>query len=462
MTVRCSVDHPPNSKRMEWASVNLPMNKQAMSKNRIRQLLQSFVILNSAVWLGCDRRSENQHVQQTSQSLVVVEVDRVKWASSFDAKVQVSGIIKTRRMSQISFERVGRVDTVSVAKGDRVRAGQILAELNLDVINAQIRKLEAELQAATAQLSELKAGPLKVTIEAAKFSLDEQNAELEAAKQVLERRKRLKSSGAISTEDLEQSEWAVKRLESAKNAAQKSLEELEMGTRAEKIATQEAVAKSIRESIAAARVEIEHSYVRSPYDGTVIEKMVDEGNVANPGAVAFVISETSDLEAHFGCTLDVASRLNVNDQVEIEVRGKCVNGKLNSILPSVDEQTRTRTVIVKLESQVNDFVLPGDLAQLKLTVNQEIGGFWIPSTALQQGTRGLWDCFVAQPPAEAAEEQDEPTYTVSKRPIEILQTQGDRVLVRGSLQEGDLVVSTLPSRLIAGQSVRVNNGATND
>ncbi len=435
------------------------MDQSAMRKSRTRQLLQKLIMIHTVVWLGCNRHSPDQHVEQ-KPSLVVVEVEQVKWASSYDSAIQVSGTIKPRRISQVSFERVGRIDSVSVSRGDRVRAGQVLAELNLDVINAQIRKLEAELQAATAQLSELKAGPLKVTIEAARFSLEEQNAELESAKQVLERRKRLKDSGAISTEDFEQSEWSVKRLESARNAAKKSLEELELGTRAEKISTQEAVIKSITESIAAARVEKEHSFVRSPYDGTVIEKLVNEGNVVNPGSTAFVISETSDLEAHFGCTPEVANRLTVGEEVEIEVRGKCVSGKLISMLPTVDEQTRTRTVIVKLGSQKNEIALPGDLAQLKLTVTQEIGGFWIPSTALQQGTRGLWDCFVAQADSESVEKDEEASYIVSKRPIEILQTQGDRVLVRGSLQDGELVVATLPSRLIAGQSVRISYGET--
>lgn len=419
-----------------------------------------YLVIGLCVVLGgCQlKREVVQTGPQMEEPVVSVEAERCAWESSFESKKRISGTIKPKRRSDLSFERIGRVDRVMVAKGDRVEAGQVLAVLNSDIIVAQIRKLKAELSAAKAQLAELRAGPRTENIEAAKYVVAEQSAQLDAASKTLDRRKRLLESGAISREDLEMAEGTVKRLEAARSTAQKNLEDIQLGTRSEKIATQESVVASIEESILAAKVEIEHSEIRSPYRGTIVERLVHEGNVASPGAIGFVISETSDLEAHFGVSPEVASRLVVGQKVELEVRGKTLHATLTSIVPNVDERTRTIDVISHLASEDVEKVIPGDLAQLTVRVQEEANGYWISSAALIQGTRGLWDCFVIEEVSTPSDEEVGSTGVVSKRAVEILQTQGDRVLVRGGLSDGDIVVSSLPNRLVAGQRVRFGKG----
>ncbi len=92
-------------------------------------------------------------------------------------------------------------------------------------------------------------------------------------------------------------------------------------------------------------------------------------------------------------------------------------------------------------------VLPGEIARVELTRSTSADGFWLKTSSVLRGNRGLWDCFVAEPNKDG-------TATIRRRAIEIQHTDGDKVLVRGALSEGELVVSSAASRVVVGQKVR--------
>ena len=69
-------------------------------------------------------------------------------------------------------------------------------------------------------------------------------------------------------------------------------------------------------------------------------------------------------------------------------------------------------------------------------------------TALVKGDRGLWSCYAV------IENKDNPnSYQVERRLIEVLETNGKRVLVRGTIKEGDAIVIEGTQRLVPGQLV---------
>jgi len=73
-------------------------------------------------------------------------------------------------------------------------------------------------------------------------------------------------------------------------------------------------------------------------------------------------------------------------------------------------------------------------------------GIWLPTSALTEGIRGLWTCYVLVP-------NDNDGYTVAPQSVEIIHQEADRVLVRGTLQPDDRVVANGTHRLVPGQPV---------
>ena len=81
-------------------------------------------------------------------------------------------------------------------------------------------------------------------------------------------------------------------------------------------------------------------------------------------------------------------------------------------------------------------------------------GFWLPLTALTESSRGLWACFVVDALGDGRG-GSAATHTLARRELEVLHTDGNRVYVRGTLQDGEQVVSEGLQRLVPGQRVRL-------
>ena len=93
---------------------------------------------------------------------------------------------------------------------------------------------------------------------------------------------------------------------------------------------------------------------------------------------------------------------------------------------------------------------------MRLGLNQthSTKGYWLPTSALVWGERGLLACFALVSARESELDLPVGTYQTEKRMVEVLHTEGDRSLVRGVLQPGELVVTTGTNQLASGQFVR--------
>ena len=80
----------------------------------------------------------------------------------------------------------------------------------------------------------------------------------------------------------------------------------------------------------------------------------------------------------------------------------------------------------------------------------------VTEKALTQGLRGLWTCYVLTKPKADDDNANAPkdAFVLEQRSVEILHQESDRVLVRGTIREGEKIVSSGIHRLVPGQMVR--------
>ena len=91
-------------------------------------------------------------------------------------------------------------------------------------------------------------------------------------------------------------------------------------------------------------------------------------------------------------------------------------------------------------------MLPGAVARIELGREVESPGFWLPITSLTRGSRGLWSVY-------AVARMGDGKQIVSRRSVEVIHTEGERARVRGTLDDGDLVISDGTHRVVPGQRV---------
>lgn len=205
---------------------------------------------------------------------------------NLQAKVSANGKIQAQKKVDISATIPGQITHLAVEEGDRVKKGQFL--LQIDAVNprAAARSNEYSMQALRGEVASAKAG-------------------LEQARADLRRAEKNFREGIIPAAEIERSRTAVMTSEAAFQAAQRRVEQAGA-------------------SLEGARDTLAKTTIRSPMDGIVTARRVEEGEVAvigvqnSPGTVLLTISDMSVVEAEL--EVDETSIPTVKLGQEAEVR----------------------------------------------------------------------------------------------------------------------------------------------
>ncbi|MEO0987986.1 MAG: efflux RND transporter periplasmic adaptor subunit [Cyanobacteria bacterium J06639_14] len=395
-------------------------------------------------------RSEVAQAETAAVNVLPVETFTVQAAASYQVARAYTGEIAALRTSELGFERSGRLVEVYVQEGDRVATGAPIARLDTSNLQTQRLQLEAEKARAMAQLAELEAGPRAEDIAAAEANRRDLEQQLALQEAQRSRREFLYNEGAISKEELDEFSFGESALQARLDQAESNLEELQNGTRQEQLDAQRALVQQLDANIADLDVTIGKSTINAPFDGIVSTRQVDEGTVINAGQSVLRLVENAVPEARVGMPVNVANELAVGTPQTLKLGSETYSAAVASVLPEVDPNTRTQVVVLRLEPGAIASISPGQTVRAELIETIPTDGVWLPTEALTQGIRGLWNCYVLTSQGES----NANVYEVQPQAIEILHQEGDRVLVRGTLQSGDRIVASGTHRLVPGQQVQ--------
>lgn len=385
---------------------------------------------------------------QSAADLLPVETLTVELTESYQVSRYYTGEVVARRASELGFERAGELVELNVEQGDRVTQGMPLAKLDTRNLEAQRQALLAQKAQAEAVLAELEAGPRAEDIAAARAAVKDLQEQLALEQTRRQRREYLYSEGAIAKEQLDEVAFNAEALAARLDQAQSRLEELLVGTRTESIAAQRAAVQQLTARIQDLDISIDKSTIKAPFDGTVAARRVDEGTVVSAGQAVVRLVENNAPEVEIGVPVEVAAQLQPRMQRQVRIGETPYPAEVSAIVPEIDPATRTQTVVLKLAPSAVFRVAPGQVARLEVTQATAEAGYWLPTTALVRGDRGLWSVYalVATPDANGDR--------VERRDVEVLHTAGDAVFVRGTLQPGDLIIKSGTQRIVPGQLVR--------
>lgn len=396
---------------------------------------------------AADGAADQTASQARSQSSMPVEVAPAKAVSEYEVRKPFTGALVAGRRSRLGFERPGKILTLLVDEGDRVATGQPLAELDRRRLTASRQRVAAELAEARAVLAELVAGPRLETIAAAAAEVRSLAAELEVAQRNLSRRRQLVETAAISREEFDESFYSTQAAGAQLDAARKQLEELETGTRVERIAAQRARVEALRAQLADVGHELEDTILKAPFAGAITQRRVDEGVIVAAGDAVFDLIEDDQLEAWIGVPAEAAAQLEVGETFAVLVNGAEHPATVKSLRAELNPTTRTRNVVFTINPRSAQQLVAGQVARVVLSDMVQQRGFWAPTSALTPDRRGLWAIYVA--------EGEGPTRTVAVREVELLHTEGSRSFVRGTLEEGEAIIVAGGHKVVADQQVEV-------
>jgi HlyD family secretion protein len=263
--------------------------------------------------------------------------------SSVPTTVSIIGTIAARYDMPIGVEGdAGRVAAIYVEAGDHVKRGQVLARLNVSVLEPQVTNLEAALEQA--------------------------RAEAELAEAEYRRAQAVGASGALSAEETQ------RRKSAAVTAAAK--------------------VKVAAAQLAESQARLARAAVRAPADGIILTRNVEVGQTATPGGEAlFRLSQGGEVELRGQVAEQDLPLLKVGQVVNVRLTGtsRIYAGRVRLLGAVIDPQTRLGEARVALTPDPN--LRPGAFARAEVTVSNADRAV-LPQTAVLIDDKGSYVLIV--------------------------------------------------------------------
>jgi HlyD family secretion protein len=295
-----------------------------------------------------------------------------------------SGTVRAASDAMIASELMGKVVAVPVEEGDRVRAGDLLVELQHDDLDAQVALAEANLEAGLALGNQAQIGA-DVYRDVSRTQVSQAEAQMRQAQADYKRLLALHAQHAISQSDLDKAALAARVAEEAYDAAVANQKQLE--ARREEVKSSRANVEQLRAALEVAKATRDKAFIRAPFDGIVSEVLIDEGEAVTPGVPLVQLVQEGEryVEAPFDEANAADIQLGQEARINLDAfRGVDFRGTVYYIAPVVSlnrDFTRTLNVKIRVEEGQDKFI-PGMSADVIVLQQTKDDALFVPSEAL--------------------------------------------------------------------------------
>jgi len=215
----------------------------------------------------------------------------------------------------------GRVDDILADEGAFVKAGQVLATMQVQTLDAQLREATAQRQQAVNAVASAQAQVAMRQSDKAALLAQVRSAEAEhrAAQRRLERSRALVKEGAVPTQTVDDDDARAQSARAAVVAAQAQADSADAAitaARAQVVSVQSQV-EAVDATLERIQAEIDDSQLKAPRDGRIQFRVAQPGEVLAAGGRVMNLVDLSDVYMTFFLPTDAAGRLALGAEVRI-------------------------------------------------------------------------------------------------------------------------------------------------
>jgi multidrug efflux pump subunit AcrA (membrane-fusion protein) len=348
-------------------------------------------VATSLLLTGCGKTEE-----EAEGPVVSVDVAPVL-SAPIQRTIRAQGLVYPLQQAAIVPKITAPIKKIYVEKGAKVRAGQLLVELE----NADLASAARESDAAYAAAEATYETTARATVpeDAQKAELDVQTAKtaMDAAQAVYESRERLFREGAIAQKDVNDAQVNFTQAKNQYEMAQKRLNDLRGFGNEQALknaAAQRDQAKARRD---AAVAQLSYTRITSPIDGVVTERPLYAGETPQSGSPIVTVMDLSQLIARVHIPPAEAAELKVGNEANIiGADNTPVAGKVTQISPALDPSNTTLEVWAQADHP-GDHLKPGTSVRVELIAKTVPNALVIPQAALLTSGSGATSVIVVDP-----------------------------------------------------------------
>ena len=321
---------------------------------------------------------------------------------------------------------VGYLIQEKVKTGQRVKKGEVLAVIDSSDIKPDVDKAKAALREIDAAQREL-----NKALEEVRANKRAAEANYSFAKRTYERFKALLEGEAISKQKFDQVktqyEAAKAQLEAVKAKEKQILER-----KKELKAKEEQILASLKK----AKAFLSYTYLKSPVDGIILQKLVDKGNLVSPQTPVYKIGSFPFRVRAFIDNV-YSDKIGIGSKVIVRIKGKEYSGKVVEIDKSADPISHKFGVKVETEEPIK--AIPGTYAVVEFP-SVKVESLAVPKSAIYR-VGALEFVFVVE------------SGVAHLRPVKTGETFGDMVIILSGLHKGEKIAVSNVNKLVDGARV---------
>jgi multidrug efflux pump subunit AcrA (membrane-fusion protein) len=362
--------------------------------------------------------------------------------------ITLDGQIAPLEQATLSFQQSGPISAIYVNVGDRVHAGQLLAQIDPSTLRAQLAQAEATASQASASARGSQIGlPVAQTSNVATLSASKGG--LDNARLVYTQDQQLFKEGYVSQQQLEAARAAYVQAQSQYNTANAGIQNT--AVTAQNVKASVAAAQAAEAQANVLRTELSQTTLYAPFDGVITARTMDPGAMAGPQAPALSISRIDTVFVNINVPDENLEYVHPGSTVTFRsatLPGKSFTGLISTV-NAVPTQG-TLSYLAQIHQPNPGGVLRGGML-VTITVQQarHDNAIVVPRTAISQDDTGT-SVFVVKDGKAV------------QTPVKIgLQTDVLAEVISPQVTAGTQVITTLPATLQNGSVVAVNQNGGN-
>ena len=343
------------------------------------------LVLIGILLSGC---SLKKHEPEEAEHVVTVDVAPVL-SSQISLKVTADALLYPLQQAAIVPKISAPVKKFYVERGSRVRAGQLLAEVeNRDLAGAAAEN-QATFEQAEANYQTTARGTVPEDLQKAELEVRSAKDAMDAQQKLFDSRQALYREGAISQKEVNDAQVALSQARSQYEIAVKRFEILQGVSREQSIkaaAAQRDAAKARAES---AQAQLSYSRIISPIDGVVTDRPFYAGEMPSSGNPIITVMDLSQVIARAHVSQEDARHLKMGDVANLLPLdgGAQVSGKVTLISPALDPSSTTVEVWVQASNPGNR-LKPGTSLRVEMIAQTVRNALIIPAAAVLTSPSG--------------------------------------------------------------------------
>ncbi len=238
-------------------------------------------------------------------------------ACSRDARPSLNGRVEAY-LSDLGPRVGGRLVELKVTEGQRVKAGDLLARVSAEELDAAVTRDLAGFDVAEAKRLELANGSRQEDIAMGEARVRDAGAALRLAEDTLGRARRLNADKVLSQAELDKAQAERDRAEASLHLQERALAELKAGARREQRLGASAESQRAKATLQVTKATAGFLEVRAPFDGVVVHRLREVGAVLAPGQGVVTLARQDRLWVRVYLPQSLQAKATVGMPVSIE------------------------------------------------------------------------------------------------------------------------------------------------